>query len=105
VIYSENACDVIKREDSVETFVYCDPPYLKETRSVPDAYSFEMSNEDHIRLLMTLGQMRGKFILSGYPSDTYDSAANQFGWKRVDVKIDNKASSKKKKPTKTSSLS
>ncbi len=104
VIYSEPACDVIAREDSVDTFFYCDPPYLKETRAVPNAYSFEMSNDEHERLLDALGSTKGKFLLSGYPSDTYDKAANRFGWNRTDTKIDNKASSKKVKQIKTECL-
>lgn len=104
VIYSEPAVEVIKREDSPNTFFYLDPPYVKSTRAVPQAYSFEMTNDDHCELLATLEGISGKFLLSGYPSEIYENAAKQSSWRREDIQIDNKASSKKKKPTKTECL-
>jgi len=104
VIYCDNAITVIQREDDLETFFYCDPPYLQSTRVVSNAYSCEMSEQEHIALLDTLGHINGKFLLSGYRSRTYDDAAKRFSWNRVDIQIDNKASSQKVKPTKTECL-
>jgi hypothetical protein len=51
-----------------------------------------------------LGAVRGKFLLSGYRNALYDAAAERYGWRRTDIQIDNKASSKKTKPTKTECL-
>ena len=104
VIYSEDALTVIQREDSDHTFFYLDPPYLQSTRTVPNAYEKEMSANEHAKLLETLTELRGKFILSGYPSDLYSKFAKANGWKTTQVKIDNKASSAKRKEIKTECL-
>ena len=104
VIFNENALKVIRREDSCESFFYCDPPYVAETRQVVNAYSFEMDNDSHVDLLDLLGSINGKFILSGYPSKMYMDAEKKFNWNRLDIQIDNKASSKRTKVIKTECL-
>lgn len=104
VILCEDAVAVIAREDSKDSFFYCDPPYLHDTRSVTNAYECELPDLAHASLIETLGKLAGKFILSGYPSAMYDDAAKRFGWTRIDIKIDNKASGAKVKAIKTECL-
>lgn len=50
--------------------VYCDPPYLLETRTGHQRYNFELS--DHRRLLDVLSRLPCPVILSGYFSELYD---------------------------------
>ncbi len=105
VILNDDACKVIKQQDGENTFFYCDPPYLQSTRSSTGEYGeHEMSDDDHEELLHCLSQIKGKFILSGYLSELYVMWGNNHGWRRVDIEIDNKASSKKKKEKKTECL-
>jgi len=104
VIFNEDAAGVIEREDGADTFFYVDPPYMAETRVAKSAYEHEMSREQHANLLVALGTATGKFILSGYKSELYLVAEKRYGWQRVDIEIDNKASSKKVKPIKTECL-
>lgn len=104
VITCDSAIRIIRQEDDLRTFFYCDPPYVAETRTAPKAYSFEMTQDDHAELLETLGQIKGTFLLSGYRSALYDTAAKKMGWNRVDIEIDNKASSQKTKPRKVECL-
>lgn len=104
VIFCDDAVELIKRQDDRQSFFYCDPPYLPETRVVKNAYSCEMSENQHLELLQTLGCLVGKFVLSGYPHPIYTDAAKRFGWRCKMIKIDNKASSKKTKPSKTECL-
>lgn len=103
-IFCDDAIKLIRREDDSETLFYCDPPYLTDTRVVKNAYTCEMSSEHHMTLLETLNNVRGKFILSGYPHASYARAAKRFGWNCTEIAIDNKASAKKVKPTKTECL-
>lgn len=103
-IRNMNAVDFIAELDSPETFFYCDPPYLHETRTVTDAYEHEMSEEGHESLLCSLASIDGKFILSGYPSELYSRYELACGWRHVDIEIDNKASGAKTKEKKIERL-
>ena len=71
--------DVIRLYDSQETFFYFDPPYLPETRR-SGGYECEMTLADHKDLVSRLLNIKGKAMLSGYPSELYDS----LGWRRVE---------------------
>lgn len=104
VILNRDAIDVIKQQDGPDTFFYLDPPYMHDTRTAKKAYKFEMNYNDHAVLLGVLMGTTGKFILSGYPSELYNNAATLDGWDRVDIQIDNKASSSSTKPTMTECL-
>lgn len=104
-IRCQDALSFIRELDSPETLFYCDPPYLHETRSSVGEYGeLEMTPEDHEALLHHLHRIKGKFVLSGYRSDLYDRFAAVAGWNRIDIEIDNKASSAKNKPRKIESL-
>jgi DNA adenine methylase len=98
VILNDDAVAIITREDSPNTLFYLDPPYLHETRITTQDYSQEMTEHDHARLLAALGDIEGKFLLSGYQSAMYDDAATLNDWHRVEVEIDCKASGAKEKP-------
>jgi len=101
-ISDDDALDFIKELDSPETLFYCDPPYMHEARSsVGEYHEYEMSKEEHATLLDVLGDIQGKFLLSGYRSKLYDDFAEASNWRRVDFEIDNKASSAKVKEKKT----
>lgn len=64
------------------TLIYADPPYLMETRKGADLYDYEMTAEDHQRLLQTLTSLPCMVMLSGYRSALYDAALR--GWERID---------------------
>ena len=96
-----DALEFIKKYDHPRALFYCDPPYLHETRSSTGEYGEnEMSEDDHTALLASLSAIKGRFMLSGYNSDTYAEIANLCDWNRHEKTIDNKASSKKTKPKK-----
>lgn len=63
-----------------DEFTYCDPPYVLKSRGGRKYYRYEMSDDEHKRLLWALRSMTAqgvKVMLSGYPSDLY--AENGFG--------------------------
>ncbi len=63
-----------------DELVYCDPPYLMETRSCQrDYYRKEFSDADHVRLLAVLKKLPCPVLLSGYWSVLYDEALQ--GWR------------------------
>ena len=84
------ALDLIRREDGPGTLFYCDPPYLHDTRTSKDAYGcHEMTEADHRELLAALRACEGKVMLSGYPSELYESELA--GWHRHDFDLPNNA--------------
>ncbi len=54
--------------------VYCDPPYLHETRSRKDLYAHELTDDDHARLLDILKSLPCMVMVSGYWSQMYADA-------------------------------
>lgn len=58
--------------------VYCDPPYLTETRSGRRLYEFEMTSSDHRRLLRAIRKMKCMVMVSGYWSSLYAASLEQW---------------------------
>lgn len=101
-VWSRPAVEAIAKLDGPDLLVYADPPYLHETRSSIGEYGEnEMTPADHSDLLACLSAMDGRFMLSGYRSDLYDTCAHRWGWRRVDFDLPNNASSKATKERKT----
>lgn len=62
--------NIISRYDTPQTFFYCDPPYILETRK-SGGYAHEMTLQDHRNLVDLLLTVRGKVMLSGYNHAVY----------------------------------
>ena len=99
-----DAVKFIRLYDHERALFYLDPPYIHESRITTNAYKFEMDSDDHECLLECLTNIKGMFLLSGYPSDLYDRYATANGWQVSSREIDNKSSSKKVKDKKTEVL-
>lgn len=68
-----------------ETFIYCDPPYLKGTRSDQrDRYRFEMTDADHFRLLSLIKGLNCPVMISTYPNEMYSEELAE--WRTVEFK-------------------
>lgn len=73
---------ILTEYDTPETFFYCDPPYVLETRR-DGKYTHEMTLEDHQDLVQILLQLKGKAILSGYAHPVHQPL-EAAGWERRD---------------------
>jgi len=69
--------------------VYCDPPYLHQTRSSTRRYRFEYQEQDHIELLKILKRLPCSVILSGYPSTLYDEQLTD--WNTIELQVMNQS--------------
>ena len=69
--------------------VYCDPPYLKETRSSSRRYRFDYEERDHLELLALLSKLPCHVILSGYCSALYEQWLT--GWQSLTLQVMNQA--------------
>jgi DNA adenine methylase len=96
IIHNDQAESVILQYDSPNTLIYNDPPYLPSTRKVLNTYKeYDMIEEQHISLAKLLNRVRGKVILSGYPSSLYSELYK--GWNVVQRKVKNHSGQGKKK--------
>lgn len=102
VVLSRNAVDVIVKHDTASTLIYCDPPYHPSTRTSPDVYRCEMTASQHVELLDTVKQCRGRVALSGYRCAAYDDALAD--WNRHDFDLLNHAAGGKAKRRMVESL-
>ncbi len=98
-IENRPAIEVIQREDGPGTLFYCDPPYLHSTRNATAVYAHEMTEAEHRELRDALRQVEGKVMLSGYPSELYDTTLHD--WTRHTFDLPNHASGSKTKDRET----
>ena len=67
--------------------IYCDPPYLKRTRTSKRRYRFDYEEADHIALLTLLDTLPCQVMVSGYPSTLYDERLAR--WRSVEWQVMN----------------
>lgn len=87
-----DAADLVNRLATPDTLVYADPPYLSSTRngrdSIASDYRVDMgSAEDHERLAEALHATPATVLLSGYPSDLYESLYGDWWYVEIPVHV------------------
>lgn len=84
-IECRDALEVIRAFDSKDTFFYLDPPYFNSNMGHYKGYT----EEDFEKLLIVLSKIKGKFLLSSYPSDTLTKYTTKYEWvsKRIRKQI------------------
>jgi DNA adenine methylase len=92
-----DALYIIKSRDTVDSLFYCDPPYFNSDCGHYDGYS----KEDFEQLLKVLSEIKGKFLLSSYPSDILKQYVKANGWQQwcteSGVSVNNKSGYQKRK--------
>jgi DNA adenine methylase len=71
-IENRPALEVIRLYDSRQTLFYCDPPYVHLTRGDNNAYSYEMTDDEHKGLAEVLNSVQGRVAISNYPCELMD---------------------------------
>lgn len=77
-----DALRIINSRDQKDAFFYCDPPYFNSDCGHYDGYS----KEDFKALLTLLSSIKGKFLLSSYPSDILSEYTEKHGWYQKQIK-------------------
>ena len=77
-----DALRIIKTYDSPNSFFYIDPPYIN-TICGDGVYS-KYTEEEYLKLIDLLKNIKGKFILSNYKSNI-DLYCDNNGWNRMDI--------------------
>lgn len=74
-----DALYIIKGRDRESSFFYVDPPYYNSDMGHYDGYSLN----DFTELLELLSSIKGKFILSSYPSSILSEYTKKHGWHTI----------------------
>ena len=82
-IENRPAIETITTYDSPSTLFYCDPPYIHSTRGDSNAYSYEMSDEEHVQLASILNKVEGKVAISNYDCQLMDDLYPKAKWTKI----------------------
>jgi len=63
--------DILRGLKLDNTVVYLDPPYPHSTRTSDTRYRYELTDDDHRRLLTLARRLRCDVLISTYPNDLY----------------------------------
>lgn len=92
-IENRPAVELIRRFNFENVLIYCDPPYVLETRHGKQ-YRCEMDDKDHEELLKTLLNHKGYVMISGYDTELYRDMLT--GWRTCEFTDYSQVCSKKK---------
>lgn len=92
-IENRPAVELINRFNFKNVLIYCDPPYMLETRHGKQ-YRCEMDAKAHEELLGALLQHKGSVLISGYDNGLYNGLLH--GWHREEAICYSQVCSKKK---------
>ena len=87
------ALDLIRRFNFASVLIYCDPPYMLQTRHGKQ-YRHELEDKEHEELLATLLQHKGYTLISGYDTELYQDRLQ--GWHREETESFTQTRVKKK---------
>jgi DNA adenine methylase len=76
-VENNDALKVIARCDTKDAFIYCDPPYIGSDQGHYKGYD----EKQYKALLDRLSKIKGKFMLSSYPSKILSQYIRRFGWR------------------------
>lgn len=92
-IENRPAVELIERFNYPNVLVYCDPPYVLQTRHGKQ-YMYELDNKGQNDLLDVLLTHRGPVLLSGYDNDLYNDRLK--GWYKEETTSYSQVCSKKR---------
>jgi DNA adenine methylase len=82
-VFCRDALDVIRKADREDAFHYIDPLYFNADMGHYGGYTVD----DFERFLQLLKTVKGKFMLSSYPSDILSVYADKSGWKMTELDL------------------
>lgn len=68
-----DALKLIKDMHGENTFIYIDPPYMKDTRKKKNQYNHEMTDEQHMKLLKIAKESSCNIMISAYENEIYNN--------------------------------
>jgi len=69
-IWNEDILDIVLATDDPKTLIYCDFPYMMESRACK-LYRTEMTDKKHKKVLQACRESKSKIVISGRPTQLY----------------------------------
>lgn len=86
-VTNQDVFDCLERWDNKKAIFYLDPPYEYNTRKAKKVYGdFELSKEEHVKIVEKLLSIKGQAVVSGYDSDTYNKLVD-YGWNKEEMEL------------------
>lgn len=79
-VFNRTAIDLINRYDSENAFFYFDPPYAES-----NCKHYEKEKHVYYELLDLLPSIKGKWLMSSYPSEQLTELRKMHGWNYQDI--------------------
>lgn len=89
-IFCRDALRVLVNADDAQTFHFIDPPYYNSDCGHYGGYSLA----DFERLLNVIQNLKGKFLMTSYPSEILDEYAKKNGWFQIKFEMHKSAAHK-----------
>jgi DNA adenine methylase len=84
IIESNDYATIINKYDTPETLFYLDPPYTLDQRAGGHQYRHDFTDEDQLRFLESIKNLKGYCIVSGYDNELYNAKLGT--WQKVFIK-------------------
>ena len=88
-IENRDAVDLIEDVRMEDCTIYCDPPYMRETRNYAAGYLHDGTDDLHERLLDAVVDHPAQVVISTYDNDYYRERLA--GWHKFDVPVAKRA--------------
>lgn len=75
-IFCRDALNVVENMDDSDTFFFLDPPYIDTNLGHYDGYT----KDDYVALLERLSSLKGRFLLTTFPTDVLAQYSADNGW-------------------------
>lgn len=75
-IFCRDALNVVENMDDPDTFFFLDPPYIDTNLGHYDGYT----KDDYVALLERLSSLKGRFLLTTFPTDVLAQYSADNGW-------------------------
>lgn len=97
-IAKRDALQLIRQFDKPDAVIYCDPPYVMESRSGGGAYRHEQDDGHHRDLASVLSESKATVLVSGYRSPLYEKLFKRWEAIEFETHKTSAGTKNKKKP-------
>lgn len=84
IVLNKDGIEIIKKYNSSNTLIYCDPPYHHTTRT-STRYKQDMDNNTQLVFLETVNKSNSKILISGYKNEVYDEYLKD--WEEINFEV------------------